>query len=90
MFKRQNPVIRHTRWVRLIILLVPVLGIWSWVDAPAQSISTEWFYFNPTAFTTARVEPVELRIKVAGNPSSVQLQLAAGGMMSSDINGSIF
>ncbi len=42
-------------------------------------ISVQWFSFDPVAISLPATTPVELHVKMLGNPSSVQLDLAAGG-----------
>ena len=63
----------------LLILAWLILGSSSWKDGQAQSMSIQWFYFDPMAIRTDRIDPVQFNVKIEGSPSSVQLQLAASG-----------
>lgn len=63
----------------LLILSLLIVGSSSWKDGQAQSISIQWFQFDPMAIRADRTDPVQFSLKIEGSPSSVQLQLAAGG-----------
>jgi hypothetical protein len=67
--------LRYSCWFFLLLL---VLGL-----PPVQSnqASVDWFLFNPFVVLSNYAAQVEYRVKISGNPSNVQLELASGQMV---------
>jgi hypothetical protein len=73
--------IHSRRYGARLILFSLLIGLWPWLDTQAQAISVRWFFFDPTVIRSDRSDPVVFKAQIEGSPSSVQLELAAGGTL---------
>lgn len=48
------------------------------VNAAPEPIQIKWFFFEPAVIRLDSNEPLDFRVKLGGNPSSVELQFADG------------